>query len=125
MRRLAGVIALLVASSARAGDGSAVDAPKAPPGHAGGARRPDVDVYVPVPSEEHERLHFFSQRPHHAIPGTVVVNRDPYACDAHRRTFATKASFLQHLERAHHVAPDRVADELLGDDDGVLHYVGK
>jgi len=88
-----------------------------------GRGRPDVDVFVPVDPYEHERLHYFDGRDHHAVPGTVTINGAPYICDRDGARFTDRDAFLFHLRRAHGVDPAR-ASELLMVRDGRVHFVG-
>ena len=86
------------------------------------ARRPDVDVIVPVPPYEHERLHYFGRRHHHLVPGTVTINAPPYVCDLDKLSFRDRDRFIAHLRRAHHVAPEAIPDRLLVLD-GQVHFL--
>jgi hypothetical protein len=108
-------LACLLAGAARAED--------ARPGVVGGARRPDVDVVVPVDPHEHERLHWFDGQPHHLLPGTVTIGKAPYVCDVHRRRFSSEDAFVAHLRLVHHLPPERIpgAVVLTG---GQVHFGG-
>ncbi len=86
--------------------------------------RADVDVIVPVPPFEHQRLHYFGRRDHHLVPGTVTINGAPYVCDLDRRRFSDRDRFVAHLRTAHHAAPERIPDQLVVLD-GRVHFVGE
>jgi hypothetical protein len=88
-----------------------------------GRRGPDLDVVVPLVPEEHERVWFFDGRDHHAVPGTVTINADPYVCDRDGARFDDRDVFLFHLRSAHEVEPGRVPG-LLQRRRGRLHFVG-
>lgn len=98
----------------------------AAPSDAGERRRvdPDVDVFVPVVPEEHERLYFFGGRDHHVVPGTVTINASPYVCDRDGARFDDRDVFLFHLRTAHGVEPSR-APRLLMLRGGRVHFVGE
>jgi hypothetical protein len=101
-----GVLVLLACGAVRADDGG----------------RPNVDVVVPVPPYEHERLHYFGRRDHHLVPGTVTINADPYVCDLDKKHFRDRDHFVDHLRRAHHVEPERIPDRLQVRD-GQVHFL--
>jgi hypothetical protein len=86
-------------------------------------RAPDVDVFVPVPPYEHERLHFFDGRHHHLVPGTVTIDREPYQCDRDRKRFSSEDDFVAHLRGTHHVPSSAIPDALVVRD-GIVHFVG-
>jgi hypothetical protein len=86
--------------------------------------RSDVDVIVPVPPVEHERLYWFGRRDHHAVPGTVTIDRAPYACDVDRTSFADRDAFVAHLRSAHGVVASDVAS-LVVVHGGRVHFVGR
>ena len=98
MRLSLAALALLTVTSAFAAD---VD-------HHG--RRNDVDVVVPVDPYEHERLHWFGRDDHHVVPGTVTINRAPYACDVEGMEFRRRDAFVAHLRLVHHLSPDQIRD---------------
>jgi hypothetical protein len=86
--------------------------------------RPDVDVVVPVPPYEHERLHFFGRRDHHVVPGTVTIDRAPYVCDLDGRKFVEREDFVSHLRTKHRAAVERIPD-LLVVREGQVHFIGE
>jgi hypothetical protein len=84
--------------------------------------RSSVDAVVPVVPEEHRRLHYFGRRDHHLVPGTVTINRAPYACDLDGKHFRERDDFVAHLRTSHGTAPDAIRDRLVVRD-GVVHFV--
>ena len=91
---------------------------------AGDVPAPTVDAIVPVPPEEHQRLHYFGRRYHHLIPGTVTIDRTAYECDVDRRRFTDRDEFVAHLVGAHRARPAEIPDRLLTRD-GVVHFIGR
>jgi hypothetical protein len=89
----------------------------------GAAAGPNIDVIVPVPPYEHERLHYFGQRDHHLVPGAVTVNKPPYVCDVDQRRFQDRDAFLVHLRVVHHARSEEIPDQLVVLD-GQVHYLG-
>ena len=85
---------------------------------------PNVDAIVPVPPVEHERLHYFGRRYHHLLPGTVTIDRSPYACDVDGRRFTQGDDFVAHLRAAHHASPADIPDLLIVRD-GIVHFPGR
>jgi hypothetical protein len=83
-----------------------------------------LDVIVPVPPHEHQRLHYFDRRPHHLVPGTVTINRAPYACDLDGRRFRERDDFVAHLRSAHRTPEAAISDRLVVRD-GVVHFVAE
>jgi hypothetical protein len=137
VRLLASALLLLVATSVRAASptaptqGSSTNSPAqgGPPGTQGnGAGTPqlrtNLDLVVPVPPVEHERLHFFAPGDRHVVPGTVTINRAPYECDLDHVTFREREQFVAHLRSAHHMPVDRIPDTLVVID-GRVHFVGE
>ena len=110
MRSLVPALLVLLASLATAAD------PPRP--------RTDLDVIVPVPPYEHERLHYFGKRDHAAVPNAVTINAAPYECDAHHLAFREREEFVAHLRSAHDVAADQIADAVVVID-GRVHFVGR
>ena len=93
------------------------------PALADGPRRdPDVDVVVPVEPREHERLHYFGQRWHHLVPGTVTINGSAYICDVDKRRFNDRDRFVVHIRVTHHVPPEQIPDHLVVVD-GRVHFI--
>jgi hypothetical protein len=86
--------------------------------------RTHVDIVVPVAPVEHDRLHWFGRRDHHAVPGTVTIDRAPYACDVDRASFDDRDAFVAHLRTAHGIAPGDVA-ALVVVRGGRVHFVGR
>ena len=86
--------------------------------------RSKVDVIVPVPPVEHERLHWFGHRDHHAVPGTVTIDRTRTACDVDRTSFTDRYAFVAHLRSAHGVVASDVA-ALVVVRGGRVHFVGR
>jgi len=72
--------------------------------------RPGVEAWVPVDPYEHERLHWFGRDDHHVVPGTVTINRAPYACDVEGMEFRRRDAFVAHLRLVHHLSPDQIRD---------------
>ena len=60
---------------------------------------PPVEAIVPVPPTEHQRLHYFGQRRHHLVPGTVTINGAAYICDLDGKRFVNRDVFVAHLAR--------------------------
>jgi len=85
---------------------------------------PNVDAIVPVPPEEHERLHYFGRRYHHLLPGTVTIDRSPYVCDVDGHRFTQGDDFVAHLRAAHHASPADIRDLLIVHD-GIVHFPGR
>ncbi len=85
---------------------------------------PDLDVFIPIEPEEHERLYFRSPRKRNPIPGTVTINRPPYVCDLDRETFTDRERFAAHLVEKHRVPWDQIGD-LLFVVDGQVHFGGE
>jgi hypothetical protein len=110
--RLLAALVLLLAALPAAGDGP-------PPA----ARRPDVNVILPVDPYEHERLHWFGRRGHHLVPGTVTIDREPYRCDVDRRRFRKEDDFVAHLRTVHRLPEERIPDALVVRD-GIVHFIG-
>ena len=135
MRLLAGAWLLLVATSALAASAS-------PPGTGAAARtggganpspgngagspgiRTNLDLAIPVPPVEHERLHFFAPGERHLVPGTVTIDKAPYECDLDHVTFRDREQFVAHLRSAHHVPAAHIPDTLVVVD-GRVHFVGE
>jgi hypothetical protein len=86
--------------------------------------RPSVEAFVPVDPYEHERLHYFGRRDHHFVPGTVTINKAPYACDLDQRRFRKREDFVAHLRAVHRTPADRIPD-LLVVKDGIVHFIGE
>jgi hypothetical protein len=91
----------------------------AEPGRRGG--RDDLDIVVPIDPREHERLYWFGRPDHHLVPGTVTINRAPYVCDPHRRSFRERDAFVAHLRTVHRLAADEIPGALVVED-GVVHF---
>lgn len=87
-------------------------------------REPDVDVVVPVEPREHERLHYFGQRWHHLVPGTVTINGAAYVCDVDKHRFNDRDRFVIHLRVAHHVPPEDIPDHLVVVE-GRVHFIAE
>jgi hypothetical protein len=93
---------------------------------AGGGRRhgAETDLFVDVPLEAPSPgVVFPFGGSHHAVPGVVAVNRPPYVCTPHRRTFRERADFVTHLRRVHGL-DDAALKERVIVTDGQVHYVG-
>jgi hypothetical protein len=88
------------------------------------AERPRVDAIVPVPPTEHQRLHYFGRRHHHLVPGTVTINRPPYACDRDGKVFRDEDAFVAHVRTAHHTPAERIPD-LIVVRDGRVHFIAE
>ena len=86
--------------------------------------RTDLDVIVPVPPYEHERLHYFGKRDHAAVPNTVTINAPPYECDVDHLVFRQRDDFVAHLRTAHDVAGNQIAGSVVVID-GRVHFVGR
>ena len=86
--------------------------------------RPDVEAIIPVPPEEHERLHYFGRRYHHLVPGTVTINRAPYVCDLDGKVFREEDDFVAHVRTAHRTPPAEIPDRLVVRD-GRVHFIGR
>ena len=100
MTRIALVLgALMLAVAARADDF--------------GRRRPDVDVFVPIPPEGHERLYWSDGRPHHLVPGTVSINGKPYVCDLDGRPIPGLT--MQGANQEHGILAFAAQEEAAGD----------
>jgi hypothetical protein len=91
---------------------------------AGGDRRRDVDVIVPVDPTEHDRLHWFDGRPHGLVPRVIAVNKAPYVCDSDGKKYEREDDFLYHLRSGHKLSWDDIAERLVVHD-GQVHYVGR
>ena len=72
---------------------------------AGDRARTDVDVIVPVPPTEHQRLHYFGRRNHHLVPGRVTINARPYVCDLDKKSLIDRDEFVAHIRTVHHTPP--------------------
>ena len=83
-----------------------------------------VEVIVPVPPFEHQRLHYFGSRRHHLVPGTTTINGAAYVCDLDRQRFDDRDRFVAHLRTVHRTPPEKIPDLLLVLD-GRVHFVGK
>ena len=109
MTRIALVLgALMLAVAARADDF--------------GRRRPDVDVFVPIPPEGHERLYWSDGRPHHLVPGTVSINGKPYVCDLDGRRFKDGDALVVHVVSSHRIPAAEIREGIVVRD-GVVHFV--
>ena len=86
--------------------------------------RPRVEAIVPVPPNEHQRLHYFGRRHRHLVPGTVTINRPAYVCDLDTKAFRDEDDFVAHVRTVHHTPPARIPDQLLVRD-GRVHFVGE
>ncbi len=84
----------------------------------------DVQVFVPVPPVEHQRLHYFGRQDHHLVPGTVTIDKPPYQCDLDGLRFTDRDRFVAHLRAAHHTPPEKIPDHLLVVE-GQVHFVGE
>jgi hypothetical protein len=100
---------------------AAPPAPRAAPTTA--TANPRLDVVLPVPPVEHERLYYFSGGAHHLVPGAVSIDGPPYVCDLDHLTFADRERFVLHLRTVHRISPDRIRDGVMVVD-GRVHYVG-
>ena len=80
---------------------------------AAGAGDLDVDAFVPIDPEEHQRLHFFDRRSHHLAPGTVSIDGKPYVCDPDGKSFRGQDEFVAHLRATHRVPPAEIPNRLV------------
>jgi hypothetical protein len=106
---IVGLVVLGVAGLALAGD-------RGPRRGRGG-----IGVVVPVDPREHQRLQWFGRRDHQLVPGTVTINKAPYACDEHLLPFDEREVFIAHLRREHGLTPSEIPDRLLVED-GIVHF---
>jgi hypothetical protein len=90
----------------------------------GDRARTDVDVIVPLPPSEHQRLHYFGRRHHHLVPGTVTINARPCVYDLDKKSFTDRDAFVAHIRTVHHTPPGKIPDLLLVRDQQV-HFIGK
>ena len=73
----------------------------------------DVDAFVPIDPEEHQRLHFFDRRSHHLVPGTVSIDAKPYVCDPDGKSFREEDEFVAHIRTTHRVPAAEIPDRLV------------
>jgi hypothetical protein len=95
--------------------------------HAGGPldgrayRRADLFVEVPLDHETGVAFPFGGS--HHAVPGVVSINRAPYYCRVHARSFRDRAAFVEHLSVKHGLTDAEIPDMVIVRDNQV-RYVG-
>lgn len=89
-------------------------------------RRPrtDLDVVVPVDPRPHEDVYWFSGRHHHAVPGTVTINKAPYVCDADKLGFDDEESFVAHVRKKHGVRAEELREFVVVRDE-VVHFIDR
>ncbi len=84
-------------------------------------RRSGLDIVVPVDPRPHEDVYWFGGTSHHAVPGTVAIDRDPYVCDLDGGRFRSSEALVAHAVGRHGVAAADIGDRLVAVD-GVLHF---
>lgn len=90
----------------------------------GRGRGVEADLFVDVPLEAPSPgVVFPFGGSHHAVPGVVAVNRAPYVCTPHRRTFRQRGDFVAHLRRAHGLDDAAIKERVIVSD-GQVRYVG-
>lgn len=89
-----------------------------------GPRRPDVDVFVPIPPTGTERLWWPDGRPRHLVPGAVSIGGTPYVCDLDGRRFKDGDALVAHVVGEHGIPADRIAAGILVRD-GNVHFTGE
>jgi len=99
--------------------------PSAPvsPAHAGRGG-PHPDVYVDVPLDHDSGVVFPFGGAHHAVPGVVGIDTDPYVCPVHHLTFRERAKFIEHLVTKHGLRPEDIPSRVLVEGSQV-RYVGE
>jgi hypothetical protein len=60
-----------------------------------------TDLFVEVPLDYQTGVVFPFGGSHHAVPGVVTINSDPYFCRAHDLSFADRGRFVEHLSVKH------------------------
>jgi hypothetical protein len=96
------------------------------PARAGDVRhlaRPDLFITVPLEPPPSTVVFPFGGS-HHTVPGVVAVNRAPYVCVAHARTFRERADFVTHLRIRHGLSDDEIPRSVLVGG-GQVRYVGE
>ena len=84
---------------------------------------PRTDLFVEVPLDYDTGVVFPFGGSHHAVPGVVSINHDPYYCRPHDRSFADRAAFVEHLSVKHGLSDREVPSMVVVRGDQV-RYVG-
>jgi hypothetical protein len=84
---------------------------------------PRTDLFVEVPLDYDTSVVFPFGGAHHAVPGVVAINHDPYYCRAHDLSFRDRARFVEHLSVKHGLS-DREIPSLVVVGDDQVRYVG-
>ena len=82
-----------------------------------------TDLFVEVPLDYDTRVVFPFGGSHHAVPGVVTINADPYFCRPHDLAFADRARFVEHLSVKHGLT-DREIPGMVVVDRNQVRYVG-
>jgi hypothetical protein len=82
-----------------------------------------TDLFVEVPTEYDTRVVFPFGGTHHAVPGVVGINSEPYYCRPHDVSFADRARFVEHLSVKHGLT-DREIPQLVVVRGDQVRYVG-
>jgi hypothetical protein len=99
--------------------------PSAPAGEVAVRRQRHVrpDLFLDLPLDYDTAVIFPFGGSHHAVPGVVSINRQPYRCLAHERAFRERIHFVVHLRREHGLADDQIRAAVVVDRGEVI-YLG-
>lgn len=114
---VAGLGALLLASLA-------VSAGAGEVGIHRGRRAVRTDLFIDLPLEYSTEVVFPFGGSHHAVPGVVTINREPYRCLVHERRFRERGHFVAHLRREHGLVDDAIPSAVIVDR-GEVVYLGE
>ncbi len=89
-----------------------------------GRHRARTEAFVGLPLEYSTDVVFPFGGTHHAVPGVVSINRAPYRCLAHERSFRERTHFVAHLRMAHGLIDDAIPSAVIVDR-GEVVYLGE
>jgi hypothetical protein len=81
------------------------------------------ELYLDLPLDYDTAVIFPFGGSHHAVPGVVSIDRQPYRCLAHERAFRERIHFVVHLRREHGLADDQIPAAVVVDRGEVI-YLG-
>ncbi len=84
---------------------------------------PRTDLFIDVPLDYDTSVTFPFGGSHHAVPGVVTINKAPYFCRPHKRSFRERAAFVEHLSVKHGLT-DREIPSMVLVEDNQVRYVG-
>lgn len=84
---------------------------------------PRTDLFIQAPLDYDTSVKFPFGGSHHAVPGVVTINKAPYFCRAHARSFRARGAFVEHLSVKHGLT-DREIPTMVLVEGHQVRYVG-